>query len=121
MDFDIEFYEDDRSRKPVEKFLGELKPVNPYLFHKLTEAINKLKNRFYHKEPLSKSLSQGLFELRVLSGSNIARIIYFFRKGRRIILLHGFIKKTQKTPANQLEIARKRMKDYMERNIKDEN
>jgi phage-related protein len=52
-----------------------------------------------------------LFELRV-GRKNIARVLYFFRSGRRIILLHGFVKKTQHLPLMDKELALRRMADY---------
>ena len=67
------------------------------------------------KEPLVKHLEDKLWELREESKTNIYRIIYFFYTGRRIILLHGFQKKTQKTPTKELEIARTRYQDFIHR------
>lgn len=64
------------------------------------------------REPYSKSLSDGLFELRVKFASDISRIFYFFVVGNEIILTNGFIKKTNKTPQHELELARKYKKDY---------
>jgi phage-related protein len=59
------------------------------------------------REPLSKSLGKGLFELRVKA----SRIFYCFKPGRVIVLLHGFTKKSQKTPQREIEIALKRMEE----------
>jgi phage-related protein len=58
--------------------------------------------------------TNGLYEIRVSSGSNIYRIFCFFDEGNLIILLHGFQKKTQKTPTNQIKLAKKLIKDYYE-------
>lgn len=55
-----------------------------------------------------------LYEIRVSSGNNIFRIFCFFDKGKLIILLNGFQKKTQKTPANELAKAMKLKKQYYE-------
>ncbi|MFO5701954.1 type II toxin-antitoxin system RelE/ParE family toxin, partial [Klebsiella pneumoniae] len=52
----------------------------------------------------------GLFELRV-GDKNIARTLYAYAVGHEIYLLHAFVKKTQKTPAGAIEIARKRLKE----------
>ena len=61
--------------------------------------------------PLCRSLGGGLWEVRsALPSRRIARLL-FFVAGDRIGVVHGFIKKTQKTPADDLEIARKRMKE----------
>lgn len=61
--------------------------------------------------PHSRSLSEGLFELRPRGREGIGRALYCFVSGRRIIILHAFVKKTQETPERELRIARKRMKE----------
>lgn len=61
--------------------------------------------------PHSKSLSDGLFELRPRGRSGIGRALYCFLVGKRIVVLHAFVKKSQKTPDNALSLARRRMKE----------
>ena len=109
MDFKIIFYKDGSGKSPVEEFLDDLEKINRLLYDRTLKALEKLKNRIYHKEPLSKHLEVGLWELRIKSENNIVRIIYTFDKGRVIILLHAFVKKQQKTPTRELEMARKRL------------
>jgi len=61
--------------------------------------------------PLCRSLGGGLWELRsTLPSRRIARLLFFMFEGQ-IVILHGFIKQTQKTPPDELELARKRMKE----------
>lgn len=61
--------------------------------------------------PLCCSFGRGLWEIRSdLVRGRIARVLFCLSEGR-MILLHGFIKKTQKTPASELELAQKRMRD----------
>ena len=67
------------------------------------------------REPYSKHLEDGIFEVRGKVGSDISRVLYFFYYGGRIILTNGFIKKSQKTPRNELEKATLCRKDFMER------
>ena len=67
------------------------------------------------REPYSKHLEDGIFEVRGKVGSDISRVLYFFYYGGRIILTNGFIKKTQKTPRSELEKAKLCRKDFMER------
>lgn len=110
-------YQDDSKRKPVEEFLLSLGKKNLKLQAKVFEGIKKLRNSIYHGEPLSKHIESGLWELRVKSGNDILRVFYTFRKGRLIILLHIFIKKKQKTPIGELEIARKRLKEVKLREV----
>jgi phage-related protein len=61
--------------------------------------------------PLCRSLGRGLWEVRSdLSGGRIARVLFCIASSQ-MVLLHGFIKKTQKTPAADIEMALKRKKD----------
>jgi len=61
--------------------------------------------------PLCRPLGEGLWEVRSrLPSRRIARLLFFVHEGR-IVVLHGFIKKTQKTPADDLDLARRRMKE----------
>ena len=113
MEFEIIFYKDKSGNGPIEEFLLELQPKNRILVAKTRQNIKKLRYRVYHKEPLSKHIEKGLWELRVKAGTDILRIIYSFKKGQTIILLHIFIKKQQKMPGNELEIARSRLKEVI--------
>lgn len=58
--------------------------------------------------------TNGLYEIRVQSGSNIFRILCFFDKNNLVIIGHGFQKKTQKIPLNELERAEKIRREYYE-------
>lgn len=69
----------------------------------------------YLREPYSKHLEDGIFELRGKVGNNISRVLYFFYCGRKIIVTNGFIKKTQKTPKSQIHLAKKIRTNYIER------
>jgi phage-related protein len=68
--------------------------------------------------PHTDSFGDGLFELRLKGADGIARARVFFCTliGRRITMLHSFIKKSQKTPLKELEVARKRMKEVKDAN-----
>lgn len=50
--------------------------------------------------PFSRHLEDGIFELRLAQGGNTVRILYFFAVGRTIVLTHGFVKKTRRTPGS---------------------
>jgi len=58
--------------------------------------------------------SSGLYEIRVEVGSDIYRVFSFFDKGKLIILVNGFQKKTQKTPKSELELAEKIKQKYFD-------
>jgi phage-related protein len=61
--------------------------------------------------PHTRAMGEGLFELRLKSGEGIARVFYCTLIGKKIVILHQFIKKTEKTPLKELEKARRRMKE----------
>jgi phage-related protein len=61
--------------------------------------------------PHSKAFGSGLFELRPRGRSGIGRAFYCFLLGKRIIVVHAFIKKTKETPDKELKLARKRVKE----------
>lgn len=61
--------------------------------------------------PYTRPLGDGLFEIRAKGGEGIGRAIFCALVGRRIVILHGFIKKTQQTPNKELKTARKRLKE----------
>ena len=63
------------------------------------------------KLPYSRAFGDGLFELRPRGRSGIGRAFYCFLAGRRVIVLHAFIKKSQRTPDREIKLARKRLKE----------
>lgn len=67
------------------------------------------------REPYSKSLGDGIFEVRAKQGTDISRVLYFFVVGRKIILTNGFVKKTQKTPPREIDRAKRYRADYQNR------
>lgn len=62
-------------------------------------------------EPHTKAFGDGLFELRLKSAEGIARVFYCTLIERRIVMLHSLVKKSQKTPPRELQIATTRMKE----------
>ncbi len=64
--------------------------------------------------PHTKLIDKSLFELRVKSKEGIARVLFCTKTGNKIIMLHSFIKKTQKTPKKEIKIAKIRMKEVLE-------
>ena len=61
--------------------------------------------------PHSRAFGDGLFELRPRGRAGIGRAFYCFMAGKRVVVLHAFIKKTQQTPDHELKLARKRLKE----------
>ena len=107
MEYEIEFVELGSDEKPFENFVLDL-PIKERA--KIFETINyflELKNNNLPiKEKLSKYLENGIFELRIYLRDKIARTLYFYQKDAKIIITHGFIKKTQKTPRKEIEKAK---------------
>jgi phage-related protein len=68
-------------------------------------------------EPYIKHLDNGLLEIRVRAKEGIGRSIFCYQKNHRIIILHSFIKKSQKTPKKELQIALQRKKELENGNI----
>ena len=113
MKFEVEFYETKNGIQPVREFI--LSQEKKFIA-KTLDMIQLLQDNGYQlREPYSKALEDGIFELRIKLGNNISRIMYFFYVDQHIILTNGFIKKTQKTPRNEIEKAKKYRADYMDR------
>jgi phage-related protein len=114
MEFTVEFYVSRSGQVPVQEFLEELKRSDPDDHATVVRGLAKLRDRRYHREPLSKSTGGGLFELRHVGRLN-TRVLWFFMKGRRIIALHGIRNKGQAIARRDLETARTRMRDWQKR------
>ena len=67
-------------------------------------------------EPHTKAFGEGLFELRLKGAEGIARVFYCTLVGRRIVMLHGFVKKSAKTPLRDRILAEARMKEVKHEN-----
>lgn len=63
--------------------------------------------------PYTRALGDGLFEIRAKGKEGIGRVFFGTQVGQRILILHGYIKKTQRTPQKELKIARKRLKEVL--------
>ena len=110
-DWRIIFYRTPAGRRPVIDFLEE---QDARTRNKIEEAIQTLEQRNVGiGYPLARPIEGKLWELRIEQQTNIYRVFYFFFTGRQIILLHAFQKKTQKTPNREIQIALKRMSEYL--------
>ena len=111
MDFTVEFYETGTGKCPVREFLDELKASDPDDFAAVVAGLAKLRNRQYHREPLSKAIGDGLFELRHVGKLN-TRVLWFFMKDRRIVTVHAIRNKGRAIPAREFNTARERMRHW---------
>ena len=114
MEFTVEFYESESGRCPVREFLDDLKVDNPDDFAIIMAGLAKLRNRQYHKAPLSKPTGEDLFELRHIGKLN-TRILYFFAKEQRIIAVHGIRNKAKEISKRDLRVALERKENWLSR------
>ena len=111
--FEIIFYEKEDGTMPAQDFLDSLDDKMRAKMIRMLQMLQK--NGPDIREPYSKELDDGIFELRAKVGTNISRLLYFFDEGKIVILMNGFIKKSQKTPQNVFIAAKKYRLDYFER------
>ncbi len=140
MEFTVEFFETESGRCPVREFLDRLKETDPNDFAAIMAGLAKLRNRQYHRPPLSKPIGSGLFELRHVGklntrvlyflskpiGSGLfelrhvgklnTRVLYFLAKGQRIIVVHGIRHKAKEIPGRDRKFASERKEDWLLRN-----
>lgn len=98
----------------MREFMDELKASDPGDFAAVLAGLAKLRNRQYHREPLSKAVAEGLFELRHVGKLN-TRVLWFFARNRRIVAVHAIRNKGQKLLARDIRIALDRMRDWHRR------
>lgn len=114
MNYEIILYEKPDGSCPLNEFIDSL---DAQMKAKIIRNMRMLAEfNIQLREPLVKSIGNGLFELRNQTGGDITRIFYFFFIGNKIILTNGFVKKTQKTPQRFIDIAIEYKNDYIERN-----
>jgi phage-related protein len=102
------FYESASGNQPVREWILALSVEDRKL---VGRDIQKVEFGWPLGMPYCRSLGNGLWEVRSdLTGGKIARVI-FAVVGEQMVLLHGFLKKTQKTPTQDLKLALKRMKE----------
>lgn len=112
--FMVEFYETEKGERPSLDFINTLEvKLRAKVFRDL-KLLEEKGNEL--RLPYSEDLDGGIFELRTIQGNNIVRNLYFFIIGKKIIITHGFRKKTQKTPLEEIAKAKNYREDYKKRN-----
>ena len=112
-EFKLIAYEKENGEVPVEEFLDSINPKMRAKIFGLLGILQEKGNML--REPYSKHIGDGIFELRCKFGSDITRVLYFFYYEGKIILTNGFVKKTQKTPVREIERAKRYREDYQRR------
>ena len=117
MQWAIEYYETTDGRCPVREFVDGLSPEGQAKYIFITRLLTEY--GVLVREPYVKRLTgrKKLFEIRIKDKTGISRILYFTHTGKKLVLLHGFTKKTDKTPQREIETAEERMKDYLSREV----
>ena len=114
MKWELEFYQDNQGNIPVQDFIYKQSAKVKAKILKYTDLLQKF-GLSLGQPYIEKLTGSDVWELRIRHGSNYYRILYFVSSGRRFVLLHAFLKKTAKTPKNEIEIAQNRMFDYRAR------
>lgn len=112
-DFEVLFYDLPDGREPAKEFILSLDKKMRAKMLRTVELLSS--NGTDLREPCSKPLGGGIFELRAKVGSDISRVLYFFFVGRKVILTNGFIKKTTKTPPAEIEKAKRYRAEFLSR------
>lgn len=113
MHFKIEFYETSSGKAPAYDFIMSLRPKLQAKMLGTLQLLSEFGAAI--RSPFNKCLGDNIFELRCQFGSDSIRVLYFFHQEKAVVLTNGFFKKTQRTPAKEIRLAKKYRKDYLER------
>lgn len=110
---DVDFYTTAAGEEVIVEFLDSL----PRKDHaKLLRDIDLLADYGPNlHEPYTRHIDGAIWELRSKFSTNTHRIFYFIRSDNKLVLLHGFTKKTQQTPPSEIKVAKQRLADYRQR------
>ena len=112
MKWEVNYYKQENGIQPVKEWIDSL---DLKLQSKIFRAFELLEQfNINLKAPYVKPLGDKLYELRIKDSKGAYRIIYFSYTNKQFIMLNGFVKKTQKTPSNEIELAKIRMKEVLE-------
>jgi phage-related protein len=114
--YDVEVYESSSGNIPIKDFLESFSHLDERKLAAIKHYIEMLKEygpeiNIKFKKGSSKKIQKDLYELR----PNNNRVLFFYYTSNTIVLLHGFVKKTNKTPKKQIEKAINEIKDYRKR------
>lgn len=112
----VDYYALPSGRQPAKDYI---KSLDSKLRSKTMRSIELLRTKGHLiGEPESKHLEDGIFELRTTMGNNTSRILFFFCVGDVVVLTHGFVKKTQRTPRREIARAKRYREDYRAKDSK---
>jgi len=118
--YQVSFFEKDDGTFPAEEFINALEIKLSAKVYRILSMIEE--NGPELREPYSSHLDDGIFEVRARVGTDLARVLYFFVIGKRVIATNGFVKKTQKTPPSEIVKAKIYRREFLEKEAqKNEN
>ncbi len=111
---EVIYYSTKSGRQPVKEFLDELSGKHA---RKVTWVLDLIEDLPFVPKQYFKKLggTDDIWEVRIDSGNDTVRLLGFFDKGKLVILTNGFVKKTERTPRNEIDLAEERKRDYLER------
>ena len=112
MKWEVNYYTQSNGIQPVKEWINTLDLKLQLKIFRAFELLEQFNINL--KAPYVKPLGDKLYELRIKDSKGIYRIIYFSYTNRQFIILNGFVKKTSKTPPNEIELAKIRMKEVLE-------
>jgi len=117
MKWSIELYEKDNGQCPVLEFILSLPPKHQAKVEREIDLLEEfgINLTYPHTRKIEGGSYKDLWELRIKFARDISRIFYFIHLNNKFVLLHGFVKKSNKTPKNELEKAKNYMIDYLRR------
>jgi phage-related protein len=120
MKWAIELYEKESKECPILGFIQSLPAKHRAKIEREIDLLEEfgINLTYPHTRKIEGENYSGLWELRIQFASDISRIFYFIHLGNTFVLLSGFLKKTNKTPTKELELAKKYMLDYIRRSEK---
>ncbi len=107
----VEFYKFPNGNSPVLEWFKSQEPKVTAKFARIFDLLQEQGTAV--GKPYVAPLADKLYEIRVEQDTNIYRILYFAYTGKRFIMVHGFQKKTQKTPKKELDLAQERMSAFL--------
>lgn len=117
VEYNVEYYQKENGDVPVSDFLLTLQPKMRAKAYSEIELLKKhgITLREPYVKPIKGINNKGIYELRIKFSSNISRIFYFCYQQNTFVLLHGIVKKSNKTPERELQRVRKYKTDYERR------
>lgn len=97
--FNVKFYRTEQGTCPIEEFMDSLEVKMRAKVLRMMKLLEEYGNDL--REPYSKQLLQGIYELRAKQGNQHSRVLYFFKTGKQIIIINGFKKKEEKNTARR--------------------